>query len=65
MKLEDIKNSVVHQCEVNLKRSLYDLCVFRNREYIDGLVMATLDDVFDYYRPTDEVSEEDLSSEVL
>lgn len=59
MKLEDIKKSVVHQCEVNLKRSIYDLAVFCHREYIDALVMATLDDVFDF-NSSDEVGKEDI-----
>lgn len=64
MKLEDIKNSVIHQCEMNFKRSVFDLSVFRHREHIEGLLRATLNEVYDVVEPvvdsSDEVGKEDI-----
>lgn len=54
MKLDDIKSAVVHQCEMNLKRSIYDLVVFCHRGHIEGFVRATLNEVYDAVEPFDD-----------
>lgn len=54
MKLEDIKKTLVHSAEVQLKRAIYDACgIIDDAEKISEIVLSTLDEVY-----------KDVSSEV-